>query len=522
MIVQFASKKELAVKIANNKSLLILILGLMPVLATPIEEPPTKDLPERIAAVSTLNRQIDQAVEKVTQEDWKAASPLLKAVIESPAFEYLPVERRHILLTSASGVALELEDFKQAQTYSVRACAMPNPTANDWLVRLYGSYGLNDMADAAEALTHIARQTPKTLADIKDPAIIRILRELKKSPTPAAQSFDLMAALYDANWELDGPIEPSSVWRDYALALLERGKIKEAKQVALRIRKPSVLISVRVDKRFDPIAAASPENFNIDKAVESEIAELREIVQKSPRSLQHVTELTYALLKARRYDEVLTLTDAATQRASDRSGKPAYDDAENLIWILNNRAIALGGLGRRDEELELLIRAARRPEHGNPNVSQAINLGDFYCELGRPKDALFAIIDVQDTSPYGRLQLESVRLCSALQLGDREAAATALDYIKEHQFDSPRTYQAALILAEDLDGAALLLIQRLKSGSLRSDALTEVQNYNDPQDLSWPAKWADRLRALLTRDDVRQAINKVGRIESFNLRSDLL
>jgi tetratricopeptide (TPR) repeat protein len=203
--------------------------------------------------------------------------------------------------------------------------------------------------------------------------------------------------------------------------------------------------------------------------------------------------------------------------------QPAYDDInDDLIWILNNRAIALGGLGRRDEELELLIRAARRPEHGDPNVSQAINLGQFYCDLGRPKDALFAILDVEKTSPYGQSQLETVHLCAALQLGDKDAAASALNYLKDHQADSPRTYQSALVLVGDYDGAAALLIQRLNDPSMRADALTEVQNYMDPADLEWPVKSRERFRVVVNRDDVQKAIHKVGRIESFNLRSDLL
>jgi tetratricopeptide (TPR) repeat protein len=504
-----------------SRALLVFFLALVPGLLLATQEPPIKNLPDRITAVEALNEQIAQAAEKVNKEDWTAALPLLEAVIESPVFDDIPVERRHALLTSASGVALQLHENNVAQGYARRACAMPHPATIDWQVLLYSSFGLDDMTESAVALTQIAKQTPKALADIKDAAIFRILNEIKKSEI--SQSVDLLEALYRADWKIDGLFEPSSEWRDYALALLERGRVNEAKQVTLRIRQPSVLISMRVDKRFDQIAKSSPELFNIDKAVDTDIANLREIVRKSPRSLQSVIELTYALLKARHYDEVLSITDAVMQKANDRgSSKSAYDDVnDSLIWILNNRAIALGGLGRRDEELKLLIRAARRPEHGEPNVSQAINIGQFYCDLGRPRDALFAILDVEKTSPYGQLQVETVHLCAALQLNDKDAAASALDYIKDHQADSPRTYQGALIAAEDIDSAAALLIQRLNTSSMRGDALTEIQNYVDPTDLSWPVKSRERFRALVSRDDVRQTINKVGRIESFNLRSDL-
>jgi tetratricopeptide (TPR) repeat protein len=505
-----------------SRALLIIFFAFAPARLFAIEEPPIKDLPNRITAVQTLNEQIAQAAERITKQDWKAALRLLKAIIDSPAFEDLSVDQRHALLSSTSGVALELKDHMLSQSYSKRASVMPNATPDDWQVRFYASFGLADMTDAAVALSQIAKQTPTALADIKDPSVIfRILNELKKSPAP--QYFDLLEAIYGANWKIDGLFEPYSVWRDYAVALLERARKADAKHVASRIKQPSSLISIRVDKRFDSIVKSNPELFDIDKAVETDIANLRKIVLKSPRNLQCVVELTYALLKAHRYDEVLSLTDEIIQKEKDsRNGEVAYDDInDNLIWILNNRAIALGGLGRRDEELELLIRAARRPEHGDPNVSQAINLGGFYCDLGRPKDALFAILDVEKTSPYGRSQVETVHLCAALQLGDKDAAVSALNYLKEHQADSPRTYQSALVLVGDYDGAAALLIQRLNDPPMRADALTEVQNYRDPADLEWPVKSRERFRVVVNRDDVQKAIHKVGRIESFNLRSDM-
>jgi len=500
---------------------LLVFFALLPALGLAIEEHPIKDLPDRITAVEDLNERIAQAAAKIDKQDWTAALPALEAVIDSPMFGDLTVERRHALLTSTSGVALQLNDNKLAQSYSKRATALPNATPADWQVRFYASWGMDDMSDAAIALTEIAKQTPKALADIKEPSIIfRILGESKKSPTP--QYFGLLDALYGANWKIDGLFEPYSVWRDYALALLERGRAVDAKYVATRLKQPSVVISIRVDKRFDPIVKSSPQVFDIDKAIETDIANLRAIVRQSPRTLQGIIELTYALLKARRYDDALSLTDVVMKNVKAAGSQPAYDDInDNLIWILNNRAIALGGLGRRDEELELLIRAARRPEHGDPNVSQAINLGQFYCDLGRPKDALFAILDVEKTSPYGRSQVETVHLCAALQQGDKDAAASALNYLKDHQADSQRTYQSALVLVEDYDGAAALLIERLNDLSMRADALTEVQNYMDPADLSWPVKSRERFRVVINRDDVQKTIHKVGRIESFNLRSDL-
>jgi beta-barrel assembly-enhancing protease len=501
----------------------VLFLAFASTVVRASDTPSSQDLPDRISALQALKQQIEQAQETVAEKDWAAALPMMTSVVDSPSFEYLPVDVRQKLLTSAGGVALHEGENKLAQTYSTRACLLPNVLAINWQIRFYASFGLEDMNDASLALIQVAKAAPKNLADIKDEAIFRILSDLKNSSTSAAQYFDLMAALYSANWKVGGVSEPSATWRDYAVVLLERGRTAETEQVIRRIKHPSALISLRVDKRFDFIQKISPALFNISNAVDAEITDLREIAGRTPRSLQNLVDLTYALLKARRYDEVLTITDDVIQKEAARGrGKSPYDDdSDNLIWILNNRAIALGGLGRREEELELLVRAARRPEHGAPNVSQAINLGEFYCDLGRPKDALFAILDAQDVSPYGQMQVGTVRLCAGLQQNDQAAANAALKYMKEHQADSPKTYQTALIEAGDNDAAAAILIERLKSPRLRSDVLTEIQDYRDPQDLTWPVKSNTRFKTILARDDVRKTLDKVGRIESFDLRSDL-
>jgi hypothetical protein len=117
--------------------------------------------------------------------------------------------------------------------------------------------------------------------------------------------------------------------------------------------------------------------------------------------------------------------------------------------------------------------------------------------------------------------VQAVRLCAALQLNDTEAANESLAYLKEHQADSPRTYQRALVDAGDRDGAARLIIERLNDPSLRSDALVEIQNYNDTGDLPENLKSRERYGEILRRNDVRAAIVKVGRIESFGVAPDM-
>ena len=70
-----------------------------------------------------LNEKIVVAAERVAAKDWTAATPLLVEAIGSPAFGYLPAERRHALLMSAVGVALAQEDFNVCNGISREAPA---------------------------------------------------------------------------------------------------------------------------------------------------------------------------------------------------------------------------------------------------------------------------------------------------------------------------------------------------------------------------------------------------------------
>jgi hypothetical protein len=55
------------------------------------------------------------------------------------------------------------------------------------------------------------------------------------------------------------------------------------------------------------------------------------------------------------------------------------------------------------------------------NVSQVINLGGLYCDLGHPKEAIGSLIRLGvKISPYGLMQEAIVRLRAAVELGDGE------------------------------------------------------------------------------------------------------
>ena len=142
-------------------------------------------------------------------------------------------------------------------------------------------------------------------------------------------------------------------------------------------------------------------------------------------------ELASTLHSARRYREELEAAGQAVAGA-EAGGAPQYDDADDrLPWILKDCESALHALGRWDEAVAELERARRMKEDGYRNVSQSINLAWLLLELDRPEDALAAIDGVIDVSRYGRMQIESVRLRAALEMGNRDAAKKALSFLAD-------------------------------------------------------------------------------------------
>jgi tetratricopeptide (TPR) repeat protein len=190
-------------------------------------------------------------------------------------------------------------------------------------------------------------------------------------------------------------------------------------------------------------------------------------------------------------------------------------------WFLNERATALERVGRWDEAVAQLTAASRLSENNGGNVSQVINLGGLYCDLGRPNDALAAIGGVgANISPWGAMEKEGVRFDAAVQMGDSKQAERSLQYLREHREDALPAYQDALIIANRLDEAAQILVDRLLDPDQRVAALASVQSYAQAPSTPRVEDLRARRKAMIARREVQAAILKVGRVEKFNLEAE--
>jgi hypothetical protein len=75
------------------------------------------------------------------------------------------------------------------------------------------------------------------------------------------------------------------------------------------------------------------------------------------------------------------------------------------------------------------------------------------------------------------------------------------------------------LLTNDVDAAAKWLIERLEDQDLRSAALLSIQEYAVPRETPRQADLRTRRRELMVRSDVQAEIQKVGRVEKYNLEA---
>jgi tetratricopeptide (TPR) repeat protein len=468
------------------------------------------------AKVSEAVLQLKQAATDVANGDNKKAAPELDKVIAAPSFDQLPAELRFQTLYMAAVVAFQDKQYDKAHRLATRATGFDLATGNAWMARLFAALYTSDNPDAGRCLEAIARQWPEQLDNVRPQGIAQThfaLRVAHENDVDRA----MLTALFDANWQAEYS-DYDTLWRDLALLQIEHNENEHAATVARRIRNAHTALSMRIDKRFDPITRGQSQAFDVDHLLEAQILAARARVKARPDQLRPVQRLQDLLLESGRNGEVLSISDAAVAHAERGDGDKAYTDfSEAYNWVLNQRSLALAHEGRWDDAVREMTRAARRPENGGLNVSQSINLAGLLADLGQPDKAAAAILEPGEMSPNGNMQLEYVRLQIAIEKNDADSIAKHMAYLQKHRTDDIATWQRALLKHGDLDAAAALLIQRLQAPHWRSDALVEMQHYTQSEQTPAMKTMEQRWNAVASRPDVQAALAKVGRVERFDV-----
>lgn len=459
---------------------------------------------------------LDKAYAAFKDGDFALAARLLQEQMDAPAFAKLPEDARYAITLLAGHVAVKRQRPEQGLRLLTAATAFKQADADDWFTRTDAAMAASDMDEAARSLALLLRQWPAEATNLNEYSVHRILGK-RNGASHEAPRRELLESLFDANWVPANTVA-DECWMELTGLLLAGNDAAKALEVARRIDGPRQIAAMRVDRRFDALAKIDGTLFDVDRAIERTEKKDKERIRANPDLLRPVAVQLANQLDAARYRQVVMLADRVVALVQRRDGGALYKDFDDeYVWIIDQRAEALARLGRWDEAVRQREKAARRPEDGGMNVSQVINLAELYNQLGRANDAREAIEETGPVSPYGRMQLEMVRLQAAVTLGDRKAAEAARDYLRSHRGDAISTWQYALIIDDDLDEAAALLIERLRREEWRDGALLSAQNWAAPARTPILAEQAKRWKRLFARSDVQAAVAGVGRIESFPL-----
>jgi hypothetical protein len=234
------------------------------------------------AADVFYRQRVAEALAIAADEPGSRADALLDRLLADPDFAGLPPAERNRLLSRAALVAWQNDRLDS-----------DNP--DDWYRMAGVAMQKDDMDGAAEAMTEFAARWPEYLDNTR-PELLFMLATHGDTRSPARIGFQ--QALFDANWKGGSSNTPGAIWFRLARARLEQGNTEAARAVVQRIQEPEFLISMRADKRFDPVFNRDRPRFDVALAVDRQIALLRTRTQVFPDRLEPLLHLSSALLLA--------------------------------------------------------------------------------------------------------------------------------------------------------------------------------------------------------------------------------
>jgi tetratricopeptide (TPR) repeat protein len=515
----------------NNKTLLagamLAVLAAIPAKAakTPEISPPRAEpSPTMLVAVQQVLQEADRLFR---MGDWAGAVAMLKSFIAGPVYGQLPEEQhrlvRLVYLQALTESGRSAEAYPELKTLTDSATG---DTSAFWLLRSVAARNLYEDADSITSLAVLIERWPVRLAQINDDFVFGRVNRGRNDAKLRREHTQLLLALYDAGWSprQDADLQRGRLRQDLAEALVVEGRLDKAREVTASITYPSIVASMRMQRRFDLVFPPSGSQEDIALVSDRFIQSRRDQVRDEPDRLVAVNNLARSLYARGRLSDALAVVDEAIAKATPGGGQPSFIDMDQLIWTYDWKAEILLFLGRDDEAIGAMKAGAARPERGRDNISQTLNLGAFYIVLGRPREALAladGVVFNNGVSAYARMVREGIRAQAYAQLGDKAKFNEALDYIRAHRSDSPQSLMNILISLGDDEGAARELVALLKDPDQQFSVLEQVQDYIVPETAPGPIKRrAARLRALRQRPDVQAAMAPVGHVLSLPLLTD--
>jgi tetratricopeptide (TPR) repeat protein len=446
--------------------------------------------------------------------DYRGASAALERFMATPAYRQMPAQGRPLM----RGLYLEtlFRSGRAKEAYpELKSLTDADTNGAIWTIRLEAAVTLGEYADGLKCLAVLSERWPAAFSRLGDEYIFYVLGLSRNVKALRPQRIEALLAIYESKW---APKEPFTNLDGQHLeliqGLMEEGRMDKAREIAAKITDPAAITSMRVARRFDAVISPAHSQADLASLADNYTQTLRDKVGNAPDKLAGPIALAASLYRRAQLKEALTVIDEAIERATPKDGSASpFSDMNNLTWAYDRKARILLVLGRGDEAVAAMQAGAALQENGNDNISQQLNLAEFYATLGRPRDALAAAGRVGDAhvSGYGRMDREGVRVEAFVQMHDQAALKASLDYMRAHEDDAPFWLFEALLVSGDEEAAARNLIKLLKDPSRQAAALNELLDYVIPDTApDWTKMRRTRLRTLRERADIKAAVASAG------------
>ena len=469
-------------------------------------------------AAEKLTARVQTAYEQAQREQYAASLATVRTVIGDKGFAALSDSTRAYAYLLAMNDALQQKDNAAAYDLAFKGTAVKGADAALWRVRLVVEVGDKRLAPAVATVEAMSAENRDALYALPIPVLGALNGAVRRQPDKALQQ-RLLVVLSAPDYQPEPFYAQGDGFRgDYAALLVETGRKDEAAALVGTIKDPNTLIWASLDPR---LRGFLPGDYDGRAAFERRLARLRELAASHSRSMAGVLLLSIHLRKLGRYEEALATLEAA--RPDGPLGSTFTDLAEQSNWWWDERARNYQVLGRYDEAVAAFGKGIDAKESGGLNVSQTINLGVAQLRFGHHADAINTIAaftkGTYSISPFGEMQLRSVRGCATMATGDTVTAKADLAYAVAHEQDAPDVLAELLLCAGDMDGAAAAYIRRLDNADRRSDALLQLSDYDPPPSTYPLLPYEARLPALKARPDVQAAIRRAGGTRRFRLQA---
>lgn len=471
-------------------------------------------LPESPEAQALLERY--RALREQGAED--EAEAVLQSATDPRLLARLPDADALFVNRLAADLADSLNDRTQRLAALERASASPLAVQWDFTELLAQQISDIDMAAADDTMRILRTRWPRSalrgLAPNKIMDFERGLNDL--SERPGAQ-LDFERYLDSVGWY--GPrnwyTSDGAVLRQ-AVQEWELGDRATAERLLKRLTLPMAIAAVRADRRFDGIVAANPETFDLNRATRREISRLR-------RALW----LECCLRRHGAPSAALSLSEALYTAGDDAGALEAAEQA----WVRNQNEVGFADATIAMSRLALRRGAIKTAESkladfysGEPTAGVVQALAELLVATNRGEVArhVLAPVNNRNLSQLGmgqRLRFLALQVCAAAQTGETLSIAPALGYIDLHATAGLNDMIDAHLCVGDIQGAAIIMGRMLESPRRRHSALLELQTWKPPAySTPWDLEMAARRRQLVARPEVASVLNRVGRINRYDLR----